>query len=86
MTPERPEDTDEWRAPTRRSADVRLIIIERELANVEIAVRELRDDVRKVASVIDRWRFGFWVLGALGAVVAWTLSSWHSILRVFRGD
>lgn len=48
-------------------------------------ISALREDVAKLVVMSNRWKGGFIALAGLGGVLGWFLSSWESVLYIFRG-
>ena len=74
------------------SMTAELAVLGEKSSQAEIRDRELRDEIIglkhelvNIHMLANRWKGGFIMIAALGAVTGWVLSSWENILVIVRG-
>lgn len=47
-------------------------------------IRDIRTELKAISDTAARWKGGIIALAALGGVVGWILTSWESIIKIWR--
>lgn len=69
----------------RRQHAVDIAVIRESVRRMESELVALRKDVNGMHDTMQRWRAAIWILGVLGGILAWALTSWHQLIRLFGG-
>lgn len=50
----------------------------------EESLKEIREDIKSLVQLSQRWRGGIVVLAALGGIVGWVISTWGQVGTLFH--
>lgn len=57
---------------------------ETEIADLKAEIKALKSDVATIKEMATRWKGGFIVLAALGAIIGWISAIWDKVTRLWH--